>query len=84
MCEEIIGHIVHYVKDKMSIILGANPELPTYVIGGDTLDKYRRRLVDAIVDERDAGAALMAEGLAVPWKPGRVAWQERYEHWRRK
>ncbi|MDY0241644.1 MAG: thermonuclease family protein [Rhodospirillaceae bacterium] len=44
-------------------------------------DKYRRRLVDVIVDGRDAGAILMGEGLAVPWRPGRAAWQERYEHW---
>ena len=32
-------------------------------------------------DGREAGEVLIAEGLAVEWKPGRAAWSARALHW---
>ena len=32
-------------------------------------------------DGREAGAVLVAEGLAVAWKPGKAAWADRARHW---
>lgn len=44
-------------------------------------DRYGRTLARLRVDDRDAGDVLMAEGLVVPWRPGRAAWEERRRHW---
>ncbi|OZZ60085.1 transposase, partial [Klebsiella pneumoniae] len=38
-------------------------------------------LVHLLIDGRDVGQTLMAEGLAVEWRPGPNAWRERRRHW---
>lgn len=44
-------------------------------------DRYGRTLANIKTGAGDVAAALMADGLAVPWKPGPVAWEERRQHW---
>lgn len=44
-------------------------------------DKYHRPLGILRIDGHDAGEILLREGLAVPWRPGRSAWEERARHW---
>ncbi|STN25176.1 Nucleotidyltransferase/DNA polymerase involved in DNA repair [Escherichia coli] len=40
------------------------------VVDSGQADKYDRRLVHLLIDGRDVGQTLMAEGLAVEWRPG--------------
>jgi endonuclease YncB( thermonuclease family) len=42
------------------------------VVDSGQADKYDRRLVHLLIDGRDVGQTLMAEGLAVEWRPGRM------------
>lgn len=51
------------------------------LVGDGARDKNGRPLAHLIVDGRDVGTALMAEGLALPWRRGRPAWIERGQHW---
>ncbi|WP_262361755.1 thermonuclease family protein [Klebsiella pneumoniae] len=51
------------------------------VVDSGQADKYDRRLVHLLIDGRDVGQTLMAEGLAVEWRPGPNAWRERRRHW---
>ena len=44
-------------------------------------DTYRRTLANLIVDGRDVGAQLEAEGLALHWTPGWRAHRARTTHW---
>ncbi len=45
-------------------------------------DRYGRTLAYVITgDGREAGEVLIAEGLAVEWKPGRAALRARALHW---
>lgn len=45
------------------------------------LDPYGRTLAVLIVDNKEIGAILMADGLALPYKPGFIAHRERTSHW---
>jgi len=44
-------------------------------------DRYGRTLAVLIVDNKDIGAILMADGAALPYKPGFNAHRERTAHW---
>ncbi|MBE1237409.1 thermonuclease family protein [Phaeovibrio sulfidiphilus] len=43
--------------------------------------KYGRPLIDLMIDGKNVAETLLAEGLALPWEPGRSAWQTRKRHW---
>lgn len=47
----------------------------------DKPDRYGRTLAVLIVDGRDVGAILMADGYALPYKSGFDAHRERTAHW---
>ncbi|MDY0241975.1 MAG: thermonuclease family protein [Rhodospirillaceae bacterium] len=51
------------------------------VVESGKRDRYGRLLVTLLVDGRDVGDILIAEGLAVPWENGRRAWFKRRAHW---
>ena len=42
---------------------------------------YGRTLAALTAERGDGRAALMAVGLAVEWRPGPVAWEQRHQHW---
>lgn len=44
-------------------------------------DRYGRSLARLALDGADAGAALLAAGLALPWAPGPEARRARSAHW---
>lgn len=44
-------------------------------------DRYGRTLARLTAPAGDVGAALLADGLAVRWRPGPEAWAERARHW---
>lgn len=44
-------------------------------------DRYGRTLALVRSGGIDVGDILIAEGLAVAWRPGRAAWAERARHW---
>ena len=45
------------------------------------IDRYDRPLIALYADGIDVRAPMLAEGLAVEWRPGRAAWIERQRHW---
>ena len=48
----------------------------------DGIDRYGRTLAYVYTaDDQEVGEVLVAEGLAVKWKPGRAAWAERAKYW---
>lgn len=51
------------------------------LVGNGARDRRGRPLARLILDGRDVGETLMADGLAVAWRPGREAWVERGQHW---
>lgn len=44
-------------------------------------DRYGRTLAHLTSDGRGVDAAMIAEGRALPWPPGRAAWAARCRHW---
>lgn len=44
-------------------------------------DVYGRTLARITVDDMDVGRRLVAEGLALPWRPGSAAKRERLKAW---
>lgn len=44
-------------------------------------DRYGRTLGRIETEQGDVAERLLAEGLALPWAPGRAAWAERCRHW---
>lgn len=50
------------------------------LLSGDH-DRYGRALGRLFVDGHDAGELMLRAGLAIEWKPGRAAWQQRQRHW---
>lgn len=44
-------------------------------------DRYSRTLAVVSVAGRDVGRALIAEGYALPWQPGKDAKLQRLRHW---
>ena len=44
-------------------------------------DRNRRPLGRLLLDGTDVALTLMREGLAIPWRPGRAAWEARGRHW---
>lgn len=67
----------------------ASSELLAMLIVGHTVtvaradhrDRYGRTLARIFVDGKEAGAILMARGLALPYTPGFQAHRERIAHW---
>lgn len=51
------------------------------IVDSGQIDKYDRRLVNLLIDDRDVGNTLITEGLAIKWEPGRKAWKDRRQHW---
>ncbi|MEO1988864.1 MAG: thermonuclease family protein [Martelella sp.] len=51
------------------------------IIDSGTTDKYGRNLIYVEVDGRDAGKILVNEGLALRYRGGSPAWNERKRHW---
>lgn len=62
-----------------SLIRGPAVEL---VRAGET-DRYGRTLGTLRVPAGEVAAILPREGLAVAYRPGRKAWEERADHWYR-
>ncbi|EIM26682.1 thermonuclease family protein [Microvirga lotononidis] len=64
-------------KERLAELLRAGP------VGIDRHgeDRYRRTLARLSAGGRDVGEILIAEGLALPWRDGRAAWEERRRHW---
>jgi micrococcal nuclease len=44
-------------------------------------DKYHRPLARLLLDGGDVATILLHEDLAIPWRPGRAAWEARGRHW---
>ena len=51
------------------------------VVRSGDRDRYGRTLGRLVVGTRDVGDILLSEGVALPWEPGRRAWEERRRHW---
>lgn len=51
------------------------------VVQAGRSDPYGRPLVRLALPEGDAGQILLAEGLALPWRPGAAAHAARVAHW---
>ena len=49
--------------------------------GSGKRDKYGRTLSRLMINGSDAGETLIKEGLALRWKPGKKAWEQRRKHW---
>lgn len=64
-------------KARLAVLL--RPANVTIVRTGR--DRYGRTLAYVHAGGRDAGDILVAEGLALPWKPGRDAHAARLAHW---
>jgi len=45
------------------------------------VDRYGRTLGRLLVEGRSVEGMLLAEGLAVEYRPGRQAWEQRFRHW---
>lgn len=69
----------HQARDRLRELFEAADRIE--IIDSGERDKYRRPLIHVVMDGRDVGRALMAEGLAVKWRPGPEAWSERRRHW---
>ncbi len=54
---------------------------PVDVRRSGKLDPYQRTLARLDTAFGDAGSILLAEGLAVHWRPGPSAWRARAKHW---
>lgn len=52
-----------------------------YVERSGRKDRYGRTLANLTTADGDVGAVLMKEGLAVPYRPGKVAKAGRIAHW---
>jgi micrococcal nuclease len=52
-----------------------------YVERSGRKDRYGRTLANLMTADGDVGAVLMKEGLAVPYRPGKVAKAGRIAHW---
>jgi endonuclease YncB( thermonuclease family) len=48
---------------------------------GRLTDRYGRTLARITTDQGDVAQQLMAEGLALPWAPGKSAADARHRHW---
>lgn len=69
----------YQARDRLRKLIEAASTIE--IVDSGERDKYRRPLIHLVMDGRDAGRALMAEGLAVEWRPGPDAWSERRRHW---
>lgn len=63
--------------DKLAALLAGRP----VSIERHGRDRYGRTLARLRTPVGDVGAAMMAAGLALPWRPGREAWQRRADYW---
>lgn len=72
---------------ELRLGLDAKARLVTLVRGREVeivrngIDVYGRALAWLKVGNRDVGQMLLREGYAIPWKPGREAWEYRRRHW---
>lgn len=64
-------------RARLVALLGAGP---VTVTRGDR-DRYGRTLATLATPAGDVGARLVAEGLALIWQPGSVAYEARRKHW---
>ncbi|MBQ0820709.1 thermonuclease family protein [Microvirga sp. HBU67558] len=64
-------------KERLAELLRAGP----VGIERHGQDRYRRTLARLSAGGRDVGSVLVAEGLALPWRDGRAAWEQRWHHW---
>lgn len=65
-------------KERLRQLLDAGP---VSIERSGKLDRYRRTLARVFVNGKDVGDVLVAEGLALIWRPGREAKAERLAHW---
>ncbi|BBE74331.1 thermonuclease family protein [Oharaeibacter diazotrophicus] len=56
-------------------------DVETVTIARHGRDRYGRTLATLTTPSGDVGAVLVAEGLALPWRPGKAAHDERTAHW---
>ena len=69
--------VAKQATNRLQQLLAAGP----ITIQRDGIDRYGRTLAVVMTGGVDVGEALIAEGLAVRWQPGRRAWAERARHW---
>ncbi|GGC70416.1 thermonuclease family protein [Chelatococcus reniformis] len=73
-------------EDELAVGLIAKQRLRELLAGPVTVerhghDRYRRTLARLYAGGREVGAVLLSEELAVRWRPGRDAWEQRLAHW---
>ena len=69
----------YQARDRLRTLV-ANAERIEVADSGQR-DRYERPLIHLVIDGQDTGSLLVSEGHAVPWRPGRQAWEERRQHW---
>ena len=74
--EEKVGY---EARDSLRELVGQAGTVE--IIDSGTNDKYGRNLIHVEVDGRDAGRILLNEGLALRYRGGSAAWNERKRHW---
>lgn len=65
-------------KERLRALL--NSGAVSYATDGKH-DRYGRLLARVLVNGADVGPLLLAEGYALPWRPGAAAKAERLAHW---
>lgn len=74
--EKMLGY---KARDRLRTLVETSDYIE--LVHNGSRDKYGRPLITLIIDGRDSGEVLIAEGLAVVWRPGAIAWQRRLQHW---
>lgn len=64
-------------KERLAALLRSG----LVVVDREGEDRYGRTLARVSVRGRDVGDTLVREGLAVPWRDGADAWEERLRAW---
>lgn len=69
-------------KERLAELLRPGPvSIDRCEASGRCKDAYGRTLARLSVAGRDVGEVLVAEGRALPWKPGKAAREARLAHW---
>lgn len=69
-------------KERLALLLRAGPvTIDRCEASGRCEDSYGRTLARLSGSGRDVGQVLVAERLALPWRPGSEAWAQRQAHW---
>ncbi|WP_246710501.1 thermonuclease family protein [Martelella soudanensis] len=74
--EEKVGYLA---RDRLRELIGHAGSVE--IIDSGTTDKYGRSLIHVQVDGRDAGKILVFEDLALRYRGGSAAWNDRKRHW---